>query len=686
VKGSLELIQEYQYKTAGSLGDTQVCATGDKVAVGVKHELHLLSRNAVEEGPPFTPPGDLTDIDTIALSANASVIAVGQASGKVRTLDSDFRNWSDPLIMPELKQLVVSATGEFVAAASRDKVAFLRPLSTPTWSPPIVGSSYCGVAISRLGLEAVVASQDGGLTWFDRFGAPIAKANVNLPIVRIATGSELDVVRVLTDPPGMVSMERTGKIAWQASLPAPPVDLSISADGHLSVCTLVSGQALGFDGSGKQVFSFIPRVGGLMGPVVVSQDGGRVFLAGGDRLVHVLDGKGVLLWSKALNGHLKNLSVSGDGSVVVAGSAPDQVFILQYPHHEPEEAWGQAPQPQASQPVVRRVPPPPPTMSTAPPAYVPSPRPPTAPAQVPPPSAPQPAPPIQTRAPPPPVRPTQPAQPARQPAYVGPIPLANLAPEESVAVVGESGSGKTVFFAMMSVAFSNPKFAGAYQLEYMREGFDYVSAIRIALEKGEWPAGTQTRNIIRMGANLYWTGHLRIPRTSHFVLTDLSGEDYNRYLGYRGAKVGEIPAELQPVVNHLVHSGGFILLVDGSAPPAKLTEACLNLYHFMLMVFEFNRLPAHKRLNRPVAVVFTKYDQFDARTKTRSPRDMAREFLPDVSQLLSRRIPEDILEYFYCSAVGAVETVAGSPKPKILLPLRPYNLAEVVEWVATRMK
>jgi DNA-binding beta-propeller fold protein YncE len=675
VKGSLELIQEFQYKAAGTLGDTKVCATGDKVAVGIRNELHFLSRNASEEGPPLSPPGDSSDIDKIALSANASVIAVAQASGKVRTLDSDFRNWSDPLPMAGLQQLVVSATGEFVAAASRDKVAFLRPLSTPTWLPPIVGSVYRGVAISRLGLEAVVATQDGGLTWFDRYGAPIANAGIKLQIVAIATGSELDVVRVLTTPPGLVSIERSGKVTWQVTLPAAPVDLSVSADGSLTVCTLGDGRAMGFDGAGQNVFSFTPRAGGLMGPVVVSQEGGRVFLAGGDRLVHVLDGKGNLLWSKALSGHLMNLSVSGDGSVVVAGSAPDQVFILQYPHHEPAESQG-SPSPQYA------VPPPPPPLP--PPPLVPPP-PPTAPVSRPPapqmpPSGPPPAVPIEARAPPPLVRPRPPAQ------YVGPIPLASLTPEESVAVVGESGSGKTVFFAMMSVAFSNPKFAGAYQLEYMREGFDYVSGIRIALEKGEWPAGTQTRNIIRMGANLYWKGHLHMAKTSHFVLTDISGEDYNRYLGYRAAKVGEVPPELKPVVNHLINSGGFILLVDGSAPPARLTEACLNLYHFMLMVFEYNHLTTNKKLNRPVAVVFTKYDQFDAKTKTRSPRDLAREFLPDVSQLLSRRVPEDMLEYFYCSAVGAVEPVPGNPKPRIVLPLAPYNLAEIVEWVATRMK
>ncbi len=665
-----EPLREYQYTPPVALGDVRISANGGRVVVATENAVHLLSPSGAEDGGVFVVQDDPSVIDRLAVSANGSVVAVAQASGLVRVLDVDLRRWSAPTRVPGVRHLALSPTGELVAAASNRRLAFVRPFGA-TDAPPTVDRSVEGVAVSRLGLEAVSASKDGGITWYDRYGHAATPVNVPGPVVAVDATADLDLVVVVTGASSARLVDRQGKSRWTVELPAEPRRVALRADGGLAVVTLANDTAVGIDAKGSVAFTFAPATGGLSGEVEISQDGGRILLAGRERDLHAVDGAGTLLWTRPTDGPVKSLSISTDGRLVVAGVATPRVLILQSGTPPPTPvARAAAPARRAPATTVAPAPPAPRT----PPRPVPSvarnePRPPA-------PAPPSSGRPIGT---PPPVAAAVPSPP---PA----VRLETIAPEHSVTVVGETLSGKTVFFAMMSVAFSSAKFSGSYQLEYMREGFDYISSIRLALEGGEWPARTQTRNLIRMGADLHWKGRFGIARTRHLILTDLSGEDFNRYLGFRGAAARELPAALQPVVEHLTGSGGFILLIDGSAPPQKLTEACLNLYHFMLMVFEFSKLGPRQKLRRPVAVVFTKYDQLTPEAKARGARETAREGIADLYQLLSRRVPEELLEFFYCSAVGAVEPVPNSPAPRIVLPLRPYNLAEVVEWVATRMK
>jgi hypothetical protein len=663
------------------ISQAQVSQDGNHVVLAMRGGILILNRRGEVEANVASPP-DESEVDRIALSRDATFVAVAHGSGRLRLLERDTRRWVGPVEVGHLRALAVSGSGELVVAAGEEGVMGYKSGLQGIWTRPFP-AVCCDVAVARNGLEAVTVSWDGAVVWHDRWGAAVASSRVEGVAERAAMTEDLESVVVTTEDGKLSWVSRDGRAQFTHDLPGRPTGLAIAPDGGLAVVVLapdrnVDAAAIAYARDGTLLFQRAPRAGQLSGRVQVFSEGGAILFAGSDHQLHLVGRSGAPLWTHDVGSPLVALSGSLNGQLIVTVDQQAQVSLFT-PHLEatptapgaPPAATVSAPAPTASPPSLRPVggasSPSGPAPSMAPPTSPPVPAPSGAPGGTPPP-------------PPPPSYGA--ASSIETPAAMD---LSGIDPKKSIAVLGETRSGKTVFFAMMSVAFSDSRWAGTHHLTYRREGFHYISGIRLDLEKGIWPQGTPTTRTVLMGATLTWKDRLYIPHTRHMILTDLSGEDFRELMGYRSTGRREIRRDFQPTVARLTSSGGFVFLVDGTATDHALMEAGLNFYAFILAVLDQNRVAPHKKLQRPVIVVFTKYDEMPSASKVMGARVLARDKLPDLYRLLAEKVPPHLLEFVYCSAVGlAIPGAPGEPS-KIRLPLAPSNVAQVIEWVATKM-
>ncbi len=644
--------EETRYQAETTIPQLYVLADGSRVLLAEAGQLVSLSpRSEVELRVPILD--DTSAIERLSASEDGSVVALHQSSGKLRVFETDTRQWSGPIAVGKLRDLSVSPSGEVVAVAAEDSVVGFRPSLDALWPTP-VNVVTCGIATSKLGGEVLVASWDGELRWYDSAGASLAKVETGVVIDRIAASEDLDLVAGVADSNSLHLWSRDGRTLFQQKLAGNAIGLAIAADGATIVVPQQDGSAVAIGKDGRLRFRFTPAAGGLNGLVRILGNPPDVLLGGGDQRIYYVDRDGNLVWGRNLRSRVAGLSASSNGRTIAAVNQDRLVHVLTVPN-----ASTTVPPPPRTASAGRRPPPPPP------------PPPPSAPANVPSVSVPA------ASAPPPAPRPAAPAPPIAD--------LSGIDPSDSMAILGETGSGKTTFLGVMPVAFADPKYAGEFNLTYGLQGLHYVSTIRLGLQRGNWPSGTASGQTFLVAASLNWKNKLHQLRVRHIIMTDIAGEVFRDHLGTRGGVRHAIPQEVAPAVDRLVGSGGFLFLVDGTAEANDLAETGLDLYAFVQMVIERSRLGEKKPLRRPIAVVLNKYDEMPGDRKARPAPDVVRECMPDLYRLLQLRVPEELVLYAYCSPVGSVIKGEGREKPKIRLPLAPYNVASTIVWVATHM-
>lgn len=638
----------------------QVALDGSRIVVASRDRVLLVSPRGGAELS-MSVPGTPSRPRYLAASENASIIALQQENGALRVLEADTQRWIGPRNVGELQALAIDTAGQLIVGAGPAAVVAYHPSLENGW-PNEIARAAANVAVGKFGDVVLVASKDGQLGWFDRYGNLEDSVTTGQPIGLMAASEDL-AWAAAADATGSLGLwDRRGRCAFRLDLPSQPLSLALARDGSLVVATLASGRSVGFGKDGTRVHEFVPTPGRVTGAARIVGPQQEVLVADDRGQIHRLQSSGVPIWSRELSDVSGALSASRDGSLIAWADSDRRLHRL-----GARELLG------APSPPLGAIDP---TSSGARPPRGPAPAVPVGPQMG---GVAAPAP-VTPRAAPPPA--------GRDPSVLLPpedLNLEGVSPENSLAVLGDTDSGKTVFFGMMQKAFSSPKWAGAYNLEYRREGFRYLSRIRLDLEKGIWPASSHTSRSVVMGATLSWQNRLRQTRTRHLVMTDLSGEQFKTLFGIESTDLRSVPTAFRPLVERLAGSGGLILLVDGLADEGKLYETGLHFYAFLRMVISARKLGDRQKLKIPVAVLFTKYDQMSLERKRLTPEALATARLPDLHRELELRVPEELRYFGYCAAIGNATPGAPGEKPRIPRDPSPYNVADSIVWVATRM-
>jgi hypothetical protein len=303
-----------------------VAANGDRVVAAGRSNLYLLNRRGRPEAS-LEVPGDSSPIVQLAASEDAGVIAVARASGSLCVYQAGNRSWSGPLALGPLRDLEMGGDGEILVAAARDTVHVLRPTLAPAWGRPF-SFAACRVALSRSGLELLVASLDGQLTWLDQFGNASATVQTPSDLQRISASSDLDTVAVTAEGRRLLLLTRQGRPLLETTLPAGVRGLALAENGTLVAATLDDGSAVTYGRDGNPRGRFLPPTGGLSGIVQVLAGGTFLLLSGNDRYLHLSDSWGRSVWSREFPAPILAVGASEDGAAIAVADQARTVHLL----------------------------------------------------------------------------------------------------------------------------------------------------------------------------------------------------------------------------------------------------------------------------------------------------------------------------------------------------------------------
>ena len=195
------------------------------------------------------------------------------------------------------------------------------------------------------------------------------------------------------------------------------------------------------------------------------------------------------------------------------------------------------------------------------------------------------------------------------------------------------------------------------------EGLGYLKQVREYLESGAWPSKTLKGEQYLFTANIYEKKRLG-SRFYNIVLTDVAGEDFDEFCDPNKS----LSEDTSGKYNHLLNSSAYLFLVD----PSRASEDMWRFYRFMQLVMKQKSLGANEKIENPVAVIFTKYDQHQEILT--DPEKYAQDNMTDLYHMLRNRTNK--LAFRAISATGTTNE-SGMPQT----PITPTGVAEIMEWV-----
>lgn len=292
--------------------------------------------------------GTTGEVQAVALTPDASLVAVGTTGGVAVLNSSGTRLWAhstkekvvDVWLTPDGSILALTRGDSFF---KEGELLALDKNGTKLWSIPVrggrtVSSSHDGqylvvTRVSLVGRNAIScwSEPDNDWIWDHWYGKELTGA------AAISASGDLVVYGVSEDPQeysltkgdsGLRLYDRaTGKSVWRYTpIGGDATDayaVAISADGGYLAAGHTGSLAVYFFSSAAGTPLWTYWVGSVQA-LALSTDGGRLLVAAGDRL-HLLSREGALLWSKSESG-VRDVAVSGGGSVFVAGSGKQVVY------------------------------------------------------------------------------------------------------------------------------------------------------------------------------------------------------------------------------------------------------------------------------------------------------------------------------------------------------------------------
>lgn len=240
-----------------------------------------------------------------------------------------------------------------------------------------------------------------------------------------------------------------------------------------------------------------------------------------------------------------------------------------------------------------------------------------------------------------------------------------------VSVIGESNVGKTVYLGFLLDMLSQragdflavPR--GAYSVDLQQTVVSHMAARifppKTPMEAHAWYwAYYQVR---RNRANSPWVD---------LVMPDMAGESL-------AAEVAT-PATFAVIQQLLDQSSGLILLVDSAMAASGYSHPDFFALKLLSYIDTMQRSGKEAKVETPTAIVLCKADH--CHECFNDPRQFAKANLNRLWNMCERRFEN--VEYFACSAVGALGYAAGENEDSVTpIPLHTalYGVLEPFEWI-----
>ena len=302
------------------------------------------------------------DIGSIALSSNGDLIAIG--AGKILMFSRDGRLLSKT---PFGESVAITPDGSTLASAYYSKIYFFQKNATPgsagmneIWETELNGNVR-SMALSDTGKIMAFSTDGGGVYIYRSDGTPTGYNKTFASVVRTTSYGDMIVgisqqgiasytyngiplgdfdVSIDTNPNTM-ALTSTGNLlvfnsdqmvrcvytengtyVWKQRATGSVDSLAITPNGAHIIFGTDNGHIDHFDATGNRTWSYNanPKNNGNAGinSVAVSDNGGSIVAGTNDGQILALDAKGEVQWSNLTDDHIRHVSVSADGSTVVA--------------------------------------------------------------------------------------------------------------------------------------------------------------------------------------------------------------------------------------------------------------------------------------------------------------------------------------------------------------------------------
>lgn len=228
-----------------------------------------------------------------------------------------------------IQSAATSADGDVTALGTRDsRVIYLNRAGEVQWEYD-AGGTVLGVGISRDGGRVFVTTEGRKAIMLDGTGQTLWEKEFDFVLVAGALSGDGDLAAVVPTKSRTVwVLDGDGNTVWEHEFDTPPLSVSISDDGQRVVFGLRDAWIRMFDRAGQEVWQY--RVEGIVRGVALSED--ATFLAVGDESQNAYllrtDQPEAQVYVHETKGKVESAAVSADGSSAAYGSRAGEILLL----------------------------------------------------------------------------------------------------------------------------------------------------------------------------------------------------------------------------------------------------------------------------------------------------------------------------------------------------------------------
>jgi ABC-type sugar transport system permease subunit len=223
--------------------------------------------------------------------------------------------------IPRLLALLLLACLLIPAAASAEP---LRQTGG-SWELP-VGTIVHSSAVSADGARTAVGSRDGIVYYLDEKGRELWRYDTGGTVLGLGMTDDGQRIIAATEGRKAILLDGSGQPVWEKEYDFVLYDAAISGDGTLIALVPRSKEGWVLDGEGTQLwtapFYVFPTA------AAISSDGQRVAFGTRDAWIHLFDRSGNLVSKLQLDGVIRGLALSQDGTYAAVGDESSKGYLL----------------------------------------------------------------------------------------------------------------------------------------------------------------------------------------------------------------------------------------------------------------------------------------------------------------------------------------------------------------------
>ena len=232
--------------------------------------------------------------------------------------------------------------------------------------------------------------------------------------------------------------------------------------------------------------------------------------------------------------------------------------------------------------------------------------------------------------------------------------------KHTIAFLGQVSSGKTVMAALVKHTLAKlwiPSTNGKWEA-VSRSGQDEINEIIRKMKKGIFPSPTPSENYPKLVIDIVRMEGL--PIKLELVLHDMSGENYADLLtssSYSSVN-DRLAAMFLKNADYLVFAKKYVIMIDCDQKDdwdtdiAKVGPMISRIKEIKQKIHNFD---SHQKIQSPIAIVFTKADLLSEEDKTKSAKELAKEY-PELVSSLNINHDQESVKFFKMSVSARRET------------------------------